>query len=147
MLILGSLPGERSLGVNQYYAHPQNQFWRLIAAIADVEVSSRPYGERLAVLGDVGIGLWDVVASASRSGSLDSRIVNHAVNDLQGMARSLPALRCIAFNGGKAATIGGKPFGRSAEPAIVTLPSSSPAYTLPFAAKREAWLELRRWLN
>ena len=69
LLVLGSLPGERSLAERRYYAHPQNQFWRLISPAAGRDLSSLPYAERLDALLAVHIGLWDVVASATRPGS------------------------------------------------------------------------------
>ncbi|HEX4179668.1 MAG TPA: DNA-deoxyinosine glycosylase, partial [Caulobacteraceae bacterium] len=106
VLVLGSLPGEISLRQGQYYANARNQFWRLITAVTGVEFDGRPYRDRLAALLEVGVGLWDVVRSADRIGSLDANIRGHSPNDLDALARRLPALRAIAFNGGTAAKIG-----------------------------------------
>src|SRR4051812_23496243 len=72
LLVLGSLPGERSLAERRYYAHPQNQFWRLISAAADRDLVPLSYDDRLAALLGAHIGLWDVVASATRRGSTDA---------------------------------------------------------------------------
>ena len=66
LLILGSLPGEKSLAHSQYYAHPQNKFWRLLGEILGVELTGLPYDARLASVLAHGVGLWDVVAQASR---------------------------------------------------------------------------------
>ncbi|MGI4936350.1 MAG: DNA-deoxyinosine glycosylase [Janthinobacterium lividum] len=139
-LILGSLPGERSLAHQQYYAHPQNAFWRLMSAITGEDLRALDYPQRLAALLQHGFGLWDVVAEASRSGSLDSKIVDHTGNDLTGLISTLPNLRSIAFNGGTAARIGSKALAASAgQHRILLLPSSSPAYTLAYAEKLLAW--------
>ncbi len=143
VLVLGSLPGERSLAQQRYYAHPQNQFWKLTGAVIDRDLASLDYEERLQALLQTGIGLWDVVASAARAGSLDTNIRGHSANALSELARSLPELRAIGFNGGTSARIGTKELGEAAPWALVPLPSSSPAYTLPFERKREAWLKLR----
>ncbi len=137
VLILGSLPGVVSLGAGQYYAHPQNAFWRLAGAAIGTDLDRLGYDARLAMLRAHGIGLWDTVATARRSGSLDAAIRDIDARDLAGLIATLPALRLVAFNGQKAAAIGA----RTLPPGFpqVTLPSSSPAYTLNFAAKAAAW--------
>ena len=145
LLVLGSLPGEESLRQARYYANPRNQFWRLIGAAIGRELEALPYSDRLEALLEAGVGLWDVVATANRRGSLDAAIRDHAPNALAALAEGLPELRALAFNGATAGTIGGKVIGAT-ELALVTLPSSSPAYTLPFESKREAWLQLRSFL-
>ncbi|MGN6849762.1 MAG: DNA-deoxyinosine glycosylase, partial [Sphingomicrobium sp.] len=74
LFLLGSLPGDASLSARQYYAHPTNQFWLLLGAAIGEELQCLPYEERLRKLRDRRIGLWDVIASASREGSLDQAI-------------------------------------------------------------------------
>jgi double-stranded uracil-DNA glycosylase len=145
LLVLGSLPGEESLRQARYYANPRNQFWRLMGAVIGRELEPLGYEERLTTLLDARVGLWDVVGSATRRGSLDAAIRDHAPNPLAELASELPGLRALAFNGSTAAGIGRKAIGETAL-TLLALPSSSPAYTLPFEAKREAWLELRRFL-
>ena len=147
LLILGSLPGERSLERSEYYAHPRNQFWRLVGGLVGVDLIALPYAARLEALLEARVGLWDVVASAKRIGSLDARIEDHAPNDLEALVQELPALRAVAFNGGKASVIGRAELARLRDVELVTLPSSSPAYTRAFADKQEAWTALRRWLG
>ena len=143
LLVLGSLPGERSLAQAQYYAHPQNRFWMLMGAVIGVELTALDYAQRLQQLLAHHVGLWDVVASARRSGSLDSQIRDHTGNDIAGLVQSLPQLQAIAFNGGTAARHGLKQLGALADRySIVLLPSSSPAYTLPLERKLEAWRAL-----
>jgi hypoxanthine-DNA glycosylase len=145
VLVLGSLPGEESLARSQYYANPRNQFWRLIGEVVERDLAALPYEARLETLLSCRVGLWDVVESASRTGSLDAAIRGHKANDLAALVGSLPDLRAVAFNGGASARIGGKQL-EGTEVARLPLPSSSPAYTLPFADKRMAWRELRRYL-
>lgn len=143
-LVLGSLPGVASLAANRYYAHPRNQFWRLVSGAIDADLVTPAYEQRLQTLREHGIGLWDVVAEAQRDGSLDSSIRNHASNDLVMLIESLPQLTTIAFNGGTAARLGLKALQQHAPRyRILTLPSSSPAYTLAFDKKMAAWRDLR----
>ena len=142
-LILGSLPGAASLAASRYYAHPQNQFWRLVGAAIGRDLPSLAYDDRLRALLSAGIGLWDVVAEAERAGSLDAAIRDAAPNDLPALVRTLPRLRTIAFNGVTAARIGRAQLGDLADRyRMLPLPSSSPAYTAPFDTKLEAWRAL-----
>ena len=146
LLVLGSLPGAVSLAQQRYYAHPQNQFWRLIGAVIGRELVSLSYHERLAALLEARVGLWDTVAAATRKGSLDGDIRLHRASDLTTLSASLPELRAIAFNGGTSARIGRRQLGSSPAFDLVALPSSSPAYTLKFERKLAAWLALRAYL-
>lgn len=147
VLILGSLPGDASLAAGQYYAHPRNGFWRLIGGVIGRDLAALPYPDRLATLRQAGVGLWDVVESAGRAGSLDARIRDPEYADLPGLIDSLPRLRAIAFNGGRAATDGRRLLRDRAGPALIDLPSSSPAHARPLAQKAETWAVLRDWLR
>ncbi|MGH6997595.1 MAG: DNA-deoxyinosine glycosylase, partial [Phenylobacterium sp.] len=129
LLVLGSLPGEKSLAAAQYYANPQNQFWRLMQAVTGAPLLSLPYGERLEMLLAAGVGLWDVVGSAVRPGSLDTAIRDHQPNALPELCERLPALRAVAFNGGASAKLGLKILAGRPDLALIALPSSSPAHT------------------
>lgn len=143
--MLGSLPGEASLAAGRYYAHPQNAFWRLIGGVVGEEIATLPYDERLAALLRHRVGLWDVVGEATRPGSLDTAIRDATHNDLASLVETLPDLRLVAFNGGKAASDGLKLLAAQAERLrLVTLPSSSPAHaSLRFEAKAAVWNSLR----
>jgi hypoxanthine-DNA glycosylase len=144
LLVLGSLPGEKSLALQQYYGHQQNRFWRLMSEVTGAELVRLDYAMRLDALLELRVGLWDVVAEARRPGSLDSRIRDRDDNDLLALIANLPALTTIAFNGGTAAKLGLKVLGQyAARYRIVHLPSSSPAYTLPYAEKLQHWKVLR----
>ncbi|TXI91816.1 MAG: DNA-deoxyinosine glycosylase [Burkholderiaceae bacterium] len=140
LLILGSLPGDASLAKQQYYAHPQNRFWHLLGDVLNVNLLEINYQQRLKTLLKHHIGLWDVVAQAKREGSLDSNITERDDNDLHALLDTLPNLKAIAFNGGTANKIGLKILGHRASAfQIYALPSSSPAYTLPYAEKLQQW--------
>lgn len=136
VLILGSLPGDASLAAGRYYAHPQNQFWRLLSPVVGVDLPALAYDDRLATLRTAGIGLWDVVASATRPGSSDAAIRDATANDVAALVATLPVLRLVAFNGGTAWKTG-----RTMVSGIETLalPSSSPLHTAGLAAKQPAW--------
>jgi hypoxanthine-DNA glycosylase len=147
VLVLGSLPGERSLAAQRYYAHPQNQFWQLMSPVAGQDLVPLDYAARLSALLAAGIGLWDVVAQARRTGSSDAAIRDLAANDLASLVETLPRLRAIGFNGATALRHGVAQLGAAANTyAIVALPSSSPLHTVGVAAKQAAWLALADYL-
>lgn len=147
LLLLGSLPGEVSLAQARYYAHPRNQFWALLGDVLGTDLMRISYPERLERLLAAGVGLWDVVASATRKGSLDMHIREHVPNELGTLVKSLPRLKAIAFNGKTAAAIGRRQIGQASGLALIDLPSSSPANTLPLSDKRQQWMALRTWLE
>ncbi len=146
MLILGSLPGDVSLARGEYYARPRNQFWRLMGRVLGADPPDR-YAARLAVLTEAGVGLWDVLRTARRAGSLDGAIRDPSPNPLADFAASLPHLRAIAFNGRAAATIGTRMLAKTDALTLICLPSSSPAHTMAFERKAAAWLVLRRHVD
>jgi hypoxanthine-DNA glycosylase len=147
LLILGSLPGARSLAERQYYAHPTNQFWRLVGEVIDRPLASMPYEERLATLRTARIGLWDVIRSAERQTSSDSLIRDAEAHDLAALVADLPDLGMIAFNGGKASAIGRRQLPLLDGVEVIDLPSSSAANTRSYALKIEAWRPLRAALT
>jgi len=139
VLILGSFPGGRSLQLQQYYAHPQNQFWRILQAIwhpSPHVTSASSYEKRSEWLLERGLGLWDVYARCERQGSLDSAIRNAVPNDIA--ALHLPQLRAIAHNGGE--SFQHARHTRTLGVPVYQLPSTSPANaTWSFERKLEAW--------
>ena len=140
LLILGSFPGARSLAEQRYYAHPHNQFWRLLQMnlAPDTELPS-DYANRLQCLHDWGVGVWDVYASCLRAGSLDSAIREPQLNDFVALARSLPQLAGIAFNGGESWKHHRMVQAQLDLP-MWRLPSSSPAHaSWTVQRKAEAW--------
>ena len=149
VLVLGSLPGRMSLAKQQYYALPQNSFWKIMGELFGI-AHTAPYAQRLAHLRASGVALWDVCHSARRPGSLDSAIEHHTVraNDFARFFRSHPAIGTVFFNGGKAAML----YERLVLPALpaevrdrrrVILPSTSPAHaSLAYAAKLARWAQV-----
>ncbi len=128
-LILGSLPGEKSLQAVQYYAHPRNAFWRILCDVF-AEEYTEDYAVRCEIALRHGVALWDVIGAAEREGSLDTAIRNPEVNDFARFLRGHPAIHKICLNGGKAEQL----FKRHckdilADPNIevIALPSTSPA--------------------
>ena len=143
VVLLGSLPGEASLAAQRYYAHPQNQFWRLLGGAIGEELASLDYDRRLARLDVRGIALWDVVAEATRDGSLDGAIRGATANPLTEFVARHPRLAAIGFNGQTAARIGRQAIGPTlGRLVVIDLPSSSPAHTIPFATKAARWAVL-----
>lgn len=102
VLILGSMPGVRSLMLRQYYGHPQNRFWPMIAAVCEEPFLPDAYDDRLQILRKHRIALWDVLASCEREGSLDSAISDEQSNDFAAFFQEFPKIKKICFNGGKA---------------------------------------------
>ncbi len=147
ILVLGSLPSVASIEAGQYYAKPQNAFWKIMGALcaAGPELD---YADRLAALEQAGVALWDVLHAARRPGSLDSAIVlaTEQVNDITGLLERETTIRLVALNGEKAAAV----FRRHVSGALpradidcVTLPSTSPAYaSLKPKQKLERWREV-----
>ncbi len=143
LLILGSLPGEASLAAQKYYAHPQNQFWRLLGAALGEPLAELPYQQRLDRLAARGVALWDVVGEALRHGSLDAALREVRANPLAKFVEGHRRLGAIAFNGQAAARLGRSALGEGAAPALmIDLPSSSAAYTVSFADKAARWAVL-----
>lgn len=143
VLILGSFPGLASLRAQQYYAHPHNQFWKILQALwPDIPIPGADYDQRCRWLLERGLGLWDVYASCERAGSLDSAIRNAEVNDFSRLARHCPQLAMIAHNGGesfKHAPLVRHSLGLD-NIAVVKLPSTSPANaSWSFERKFAAW--------
>lgn len=146
LLVLGSMPGELSLAAREYYAHPRNQFWELIGTVIQRDLRNTPYDQRLDALLGSGVGLWDVIGSAVRSGSLDNAIRSPQPAPLAGLLAQLPRLKAVAFNGRKAATLGRRNLSNCAVP-LVDLPSSSPAYAaMSLVQKHEHWQKLVTYL-
>jgi len=143
ILILGSFPGEASLAAKQYYAHPRNQFWRLISELLKDDLLGLPYEERLQRLLKHRIGLWDALAACEREGSLDAAIRRPQANDFSSLKADCPYLFRICFNGKTSGKFA--PLFSEAGFETQILPSSSPANAqLSFHDKLEFWKALVR---
>ncbi|MGH6920914.1 MAG: DNA-deoxyinosine glycosylase [Geminicoccaceae bacterium] len=150
VLILGTMPGMVSLRERQYYAHPQNAFWRIAGTILGFDPAS-PYEVRVALMRAAGIAVWDVLKSCTRQGSLDSDIVHSTAvpNDLPAFLCEHPQIRRICFNGAKAEAL----YARHVRPRLAAspdvqymrLPSTSPANaSVPWSEKLQAWRAIAR---
>ncbi|WP_196592619.1 DNA-deoxyinosine glycosylase [Pectinatus sottacetonis] len=101
ILILGSMPSIKSLKEQQYYAHPQNRFWKLMAKLLNYRKTPEDYHDKIKMLLDNNIALWDAIASCDRKGSLDTAIQNEIPNDFTAFLDKYKSIRTICFNGGK----------------------------------------------
>lgn len=151
VLILGSMPGAASLSQQQYYAHPRNALWPIMAQLVGFS-PTLPYAARLQALTTGGVALWDVIGSCRRAGSLDSAIRDEQVNDFAAFFAGQPQLLAIGFNGAKAL----QSFKRHVLPQrivppqlqLLSLPSTSPAHaSLSFSEKLQQWRQLSVYLR
>lgn len=147
-LILGSMPGVKSLEAGQYYAHQQNAFWKIMSRIYDAPVGS--YAQRTALIRENNLALWDVLKECERHGSLDSAISRDsiAVNDFAAFFRRHPSVTRVFFNGSTAEAEFRKRVLPSLDCAarltLARLPSTSPAHAgMTFEEKLAAWRAVR----
>ena len=140
-LILGSFPSEASLAAGQYYAHPRNQFWRLVGDLIGEPLHTLPYHARLQRVLKHRLGIWDVLAACDREGSGDASIRNHEPNQFERLHQLAPHLAAVAFNGQTAGRFSTEFAAGGFRTAI--LPSSSPAHAgRSFEQKLAVW---RAW--
>lgn len=138
VLILGSFPSTASLAAHQYYAHKQNQFWKVLGTILGRPLCEADYPARTQAMLDAGIAIWDVYASCEREGSLDSAIRNGQPNNFVGLKKSAPAVRRVLFNGQTPGRF--VPVLEALGYETRIMPSTSPANAgWSFERKREAW--------
>ncbi|MEZ5944486.1 MAG: DNA-deoxyinosine glycosylase [Planctomycetaceae bacterium] len=146
VLVLGSMPGRRSLAAQEYYAHPRNAFWPIMEELFGIPRDD-PYARRLSLLRQQKVALWDVLQSCERPGSLDTEIVEASIvpNDFPTFLKQHPRIHTIFFNGGKAEQAFRKyvrPLRSSTHLELPThrLPSTSPAHAArTFEEKVEHW--------
>ncbi len=144
VLVLGSMPGERSLEAAQYYAHARNAFWPIMDALFGIDANA-PYTERLDGLVRNQVALWDVLRTCDREGSLDTRIRNPVPNDFSAFFADHARIRAVFCNGRAAHEL----FTSLVVPRLAPipddlvvelLPSTSPANArLSLAEKTEIW--------
>ena len=139
ILILGSIPGVKSLEMQQYYAHPQNKFWKIIFELFN-EKFTKDYDERIKILEKHHIALWDVIDTCERKGSLDSEIRNEEANKIEELLQNFPNIKAIFCNGQKSHKNLQKILGKKFRLPIIVLPSTSPAYAgLSYFDKLKLW--------
>ena len=143
ILILGSIPGVKSLEMQQYYAHPQNKFWKIICEIFNEEFTTN-YQQRIEILEKHHIALWDVIDTCERKGSLDSEIRNEEANKIEELLQNFPNIKAIFCNGQKSHKNLQKILGKKFRMPIIVLPSTSPAYAgLKYEEKLLSWQEIQ----
>jgi hypoxanthine-DNA glycosylase len=138
LLVLGSFPGVASLRAQQYYGHPQNQFWKILGALWSQDLMAMAYAQRLDAARAHGLGIWDVYAACEREGSLDTAIRAGELNDLKSLRESCPELQAIAHNGSE--SFRHAKHTQALGLPVHKLPSTSPANaSWSFERKLQAW--------
>jgi len=136
ILVLGSLPSDTSIKMQEYYSHPRNQFWELLEIVFNMNLVSKPYQEKISLLKKIGVGLWDVYQSGERVGSADAKIKKANLNDFGMLNKLAPNISLICFNGKKA-------FSHKDDVSLNIkkqyVPSSSPTHAIPFEEKASQW--------
>lgn len=149
ILILGSMPGRRSLDMQEYYAHPQNRFWKLLALLFD-EAVPEAYADKKALLARHYIALWDTLGYCEREGSLDSDIKNEQPNAVLELLAAYPRIKAVFCNGGKAGAAFKKYFAKNlpAGVAVYYFHSTSPANArMRLADLAEEWQLIKEYLQ
>ncbi len=142
ILVLGTLPGDKSLELSEYYGHPRNRFWKIISTITDNDLPLT-YADKKTLLLKTKIGIWDVAHKANRKGSLDSAIEGEEPNDLDSFIARHKHLKVIGFNGKTSQALFDKYFDRKNDIKYISLPSSSPANAgINFDSICEKWRQL-----
>jgi TDG/mug DNA glycosylase family protein len=143
LLLLGTMPSVKSLQEQRYYAHPRNAFWPVLYALYG-QAPPPDFDTRYAFARDHHIALWDVAQQCKRQGSSDAAIREVVPNDIVGLLTRQPSIQAVGLNGGEALRL----FDRLIRPAlprpipVLALPSTSPAYTLPWTLKAERWRQI-----
>ncbi|MFM9531969.1 DNA-deoxyinosine glycosylase [Lysinibacillus sp. IITD104] len=151
VLIVGSMPGRQSLEKQQYYGNPRNHFWPIIGELLEIAIPNE-YTERIALLKNNAIGLWDTIATCEREGSLDAAIRNEKPNDFQTLFEQYPNIQLVLFNGAKAFEVFKKHIGLELLDgrAYKKMPSTSPIpgkNIKTFTEKLKDWRIIQSYLS
>jgi hypoxanthine-DNA glycosylase len=139
VLILGTMPGIVSLQQQHYYGHPRNHFWKIMAHLYKYDAIPNDYAAKKAILMQNNLALWDVLEFCERKGSLDVHIKNPVPNQILKIVESHPSISKIVFNGKESHKLFLKYFGMLKNIDYQVVPSTSPANTMKFELKLEAW--------
>lgn len=142
VMIVGSMPSVKSLADAQYYAHPRNAFWPILFDIFGEEPYT-DYGRKKELIRQNGLALWDAAACCCREGSLDSNMRDVVYNDFDALYAQCPNIHTVLCNGGTAHALFIKS-GYAGERTVIRMPSTSPAYTMPYEKKLTVWKETLR---
>ena len=139
MMIVGSMPSVKSLADAQYYAHPRNAFWPILFDIFG-QMPHNDYIRKMDLIRDNRLALWDAAACCYREGSLDSNMRDVVYNDFGALYAACPGIHTVLCNGGTAHTLFMKS-GFAGDRRVIRMPSTSPAYTMPYEKKLAVWKE------
>ncbi|RTZ03399.1 DNA-deoxyinosine glycosylase [Flavobacterium sp. RSP49] len=139
ILILGTMPGIASLEKQEYYAHQRNHFWKIMYTLLNNLPIDQIFGEKIKLLQENKIGLWDVLENCERKGSLDIHVKNQKENDFETLFKEFPGINKIIFNGKESHKYFMKKFGQIKGITYHVMPSTSPANTMSFENKLEIW--------
>lgn len=139
ILILGSIPGVKSLEKIEYYGNKQNQFRKILFSIFKQDSVPECYKNKVDFLLQNHIGLWDVIQNCERKGSLDIAIKNQKINDFDAFFYSYPQITTLLFNGKTAYHFFYKKYGQKEGITYYVMPSTSPANTMTFEKKLNEW--------
>ena len=139
IMIVGSMPSVKSLADAQYYAHPRNAFWPILFDIYGV-MPHNDYARKKDLIRERGLALWDAAACCEREGSLDSNMRDIQYNDFASLYAQCPGIHTVLCNGGTAHALFLKS-GFAGGRRVIRMPSTSPAYTMPYEKKLAAWRE------
>ena len=137
VMIVGSMPSVKSLEDAQYYAHPRNAFWPILFDVFGEE-ATRDYEAKKALIRRHGLALWDAAGVCEREGSLDSNMRDVQFNDFAAVYEACPHIHTVLCNGGTAHALFLKS-GFAGGRRVIRMPSTSPAYTMAYSKKLEAW--------
>lgn len=137
VMIVGSMPSVKSLADSQYYAHPRNAFWPILFEVFGVE-PTRDYEAKKELILSHGLALWDAASVCEREGSLDSAMRGVQYNDFAALYERCPNIHTVLCNGGTAHALFLKS-GFAGGRRVIRMPSTSPAYTMAYGRKLEAW--------
>ena len=141
ILSLGTMPGVTSLAKQEYYAYKQNHFWRIMHnQFGNLPVPEN-FEEKIKILQNNKIGLWDVWEYCERKGSLDIHIKHHKENDFESLFKEFSSIKKIVFNGKESHRYFFKKFGQIQGITYYVMPSTSPANTMSFENKLKLWSE------
>jgi len=143
ILILGTMPGVQSLEKQQYYGHPQNAFWKIMFSLFGQLPVPTDFESRKKLMLENHVALWDVLESCERKGSLDSNIKNALPNRIPELLESHPTIGALIFNGKESHKLFTRNFGSQILKPQLIMPSTSPANTMKFETKLEAWSAIR----
>ncbi|MBE0393613.1 DNA-deoxyinosine glycosylase [Flavobacterium sp. PL002] len=139
ILVLGTMPGIASIEKQEYYAHPRNHFWKIMYTLLSEIPVDEKFENKIKLLQNHHIGLWDVLENCERKGSLDVNIKNQKENDFESLLEKYPGIKKIVFNGKESHKYFFKKFGQIKGITYYVMPSTSPANTMSFDKKLEYW--------